>query len=157
MTIFSAGLGWATTIIPRAYTFYASAGLFFIFGIKLLKEGYPYREITKSANCSPNEIVKVKRERANETNVSLKVKSVCSRVFDSLQKRNFITQIVIDNDIEPELVLKIQENYLNLIGKGIVSLLINQKDVGLIIDMVEYLSENFPHRKKLNDLIQLQR
>lgn len=29
-----------TTIIPRAYTYYLSAFLFFVFGVKMLKEGY---------------------------------------------------------------------------------------------------------------------
>ncbi|XP_077983734.1 putative divalent cation/proton antiporter TMEM165 [Glandiceps talaboti] len=40
MTALSAFLGWATTIIPRKYTYYASTALFAIFGLKMLKEGW---------------------------------------------------------------------------------------------------------------------
>ena len=40
MTVLSVFLGYATTIIPRKYTFYISTALFAIFGIKMLKEGY---------------------------------------------------------------------------------------------------------------------
>lgn len=125
---------------------------------KLLKEGRSYRDITKIAHCSPNEIARVKREETIETNVNMKGKSICSCVFDSLQKGIRLPQIVIDHDIEPELVLKIQEKYLNLIGKGqIVSLLKNQQDVALIIDILGYLVENPHHRKKMKELVELQR
>ncbi|XP_074651016.1 putative divalent cation/proton antiporter TMEM165 isoform X2 [Tubulanus polymorphus] len=40
MTILSALLGYATTVIPRAFTYYASTVLFALFGLKMLKEGY---------------------------------------------------------------------------------------------------------------------
>src|SRR4051812_16508105 len=40
MTVLSAGLGWATTLLSRVYTFYASVVLFTVFGVKLLKEAY---------------------------------------------------------------------------------------------------------------------
>ena len=41
MTLLSAlGGTLVTTIVPRAYTYYLSAVLFFIFGVKMLKEGY---------------------------------------------------------------------------------------------------------------------
>ncbi|XP_060080083.1 transmembrane protein 165-like [Ylistrum balloti] len=40
MTILSAVLGYATTIIPKYVTHYASSLLFAVFGIKMLKEGY---------------------------------------------------------------------------------------------------------------------
>ena len=40
MTALSAGLGWATQIIPRAVTYYVSTALFAIFGLKMLKEGW---------------------------------------------------------------------------------------------------------------------
>ena len=41
MTLLSAlGGTLVTTIIPRAYTYYLSAFLFFVFGVKMLKEGY---------------------------------------------------------------------------------------------------------------------
>jgi len=40
MTILSATLGWATQIIPRKFTYYASTILFALFGLKMLKEGW---------------------------------------------------------------------------------------------------------------------
>lgn len=40
MTVLSAVLGFATTVIPRKYTLYISTALFVVFGIKMLKEGY---------------------------------------------------------------------------------------------------------------------
>jgi len=46
MHIMSAFFGWTITVIPRAYTFYASSFLFAIFGLKMLREGY---------KMSPNE------------------------------------------------------------------------------------------------------
>uniref|UniRef100_A0A9J2PAP0 GDT1 family protein n=1 Tax=Ascaris lumbricoides TaxID=6252 RepID=A0A9J2PAP0_ASCLU len=40
MTALSAGLGWATQVIPRSLTFYISTALFALFGLKMLHEGY---------------------------------------------------------------------------------------------------------------------
>ncbi|KAI8432734.1 hypothetical protein MSG28_013694 [Choristoneura fumiferana] len=40
MTILSAGFGWIATYIPRIYTYYISAALFAIFGIKMLRDGW---------------------------------------------------------------------------------------------------------------------
>ncbi|XP_028400026.1 transmembrane protein 165-like isoform X2 [Dendronephthya gigantea] len=40
MTVLSAALGYATTIIPRKFTFYVSTALFVYFGLKMLHEGY---------------------------------------------------------------------------------------------------------------------
>lgn len=40
MTVLSAVLGFATTVIPRKYTLYISTALFVVFGLKMLKEGY---------------------------------------------------------------------------------------------------------------------
>ena len=40
MTVLSVFLGYATTVIPRKYTFYISTFLFAVFGLKMLKEGY---------------------------------------------------------------------------------------------------------------------
>ncbi|WAR00642.1 TM165-like protein [Mya arenaria] len=40
MTILSALLGFATTIIPRTVTHYASSVLFAVFGLKMLKDGW---------------------------------------------------------------------------------------------------------------------
>ncbi|VDI10895.1 Hypothetical predicted protein, partial [Mytilus galloprovincialis] len=35
---FSAIMGYATTIIPRWFTYYASSALFAVFGLKMIKE-----------------------------------------------------------------------------------------------------------------------
>ncbi|KAJ0171476.1 hypothetical protein K1T71_013026 [Dendrolimus kikuchii] len=40
MTVLSAAFGWIATVIPRVYTYYASAVLFAIFGIKMLRDGW---------------------------------------------------------------------------------------------------------------------
>ncbi|XP_028032911.1 transmembrane protein 165 isoform X2 [Bombyx mandarina] len=40
MTILSAAFGWIATVIPRVYTYYVSAALFAIFGIKMLRDGW---------------------------------------------------------------------------------------------------------------------
>lgn len=40
MAILSVIMGYATTIIPRWFTYYASSGLFAVFGLKMLKEAY---------------------------------------------------------------------------------------------------------------------
>ncbi|XP_049573914.1 putative divalent cation/proton antiporter TMEM165 [Syngnathus scovelli] len=39
MTCLSVLFGYATTIIPRMYTYYVSTGLFAIFGVRMLREG----------------------------------------------------------------------------------------------------------------------
>ncbi|CAG0914284.1 unnamed protein product [Notodromas monacha] len=40
MTALSAALGYAVNVIPRVYTQYISAGLFLLFGLKMLYDGY---------------------------------------------------------------------------------------------------------------------
>ena len=40
MTILASVMGVATSIIPRVYIHYTSVALFFVFGLKMLKEGY---------------------------------------------------------------------------------------------------------------------
>lgn len=39
MTVLSALLGFATEVLPRVYTYYASGFLFVLFGFKMLKDG----------------------------------------------------------------------------------------------------------------------
>lgn len=39
MTVLSAFLGFATTVIPRWLTYYVSSMLFAVFGLKMLREG----------------------------------------------------------------------------------------------------------------------
>ncbi|KAL5112933.1 hypothetical protein TcWFU_009449 [Taenia crassiceps] len=40
MTVLSALLGFATEVLPRVYTYYASGFLFILFGFKMLKDAY---------------------------------------------------------------------------------------------------------------------
>lgn len=61
MTILSAMLGYATTIIPRQVTYYASSILFLVFGIKMIKDGW---------NMSPDEA----QEEYEEVQAELKKK-----------------------------------------------------------------------------------
>ncbi|GFN85021.1 transmembrane protein 165-like [Plakobranchus ocellatus] len=44
MTFLSAMVGYATTVIPRALTYYISSALFAIFGLKMLREGWAMSE-----------------------------------------------------------------------------------------------------------------
>ena len=76
MTVLSAVLGFATTVIPRKYTLYISTALFVVFGIKMLKEGY---------EMDPNE----GQEELEEVQAELKKKEaeVCS-VFFRLRSNN---------------------------------------------------------------------
>lgn len=70
MTIMSAILGYATTVIPRKYTYYVSSLLFAVFGLKMLKEGY---------EMSPDEA----QEEYEEVQADLKKRE------DELQKTNY--------------------------------------------------------------------
>lgn len=65
MTILSAFVGYATTIIPRVYTHYISTALFALFGLKMLKEAYSmspdegqeeYEEVQKSVSKRETEL-----------------------------------------------------------------------------------------------------
>ena len=66
MTVLSAYVGYAATIIPRVYTVYISTALFVFFGLKLLKEGYymdpnegqeELEEVTMELNRKEQELV----------------------------------------------------------------------------------------------------
>lgn len=67
MTILAAFLGYATTVIPRKYTFYISTALFAFFGLKMLKEGYDmdpnhgqeeYEEVSVELKKKEEEVLK---------------------------------------------------------------------------------------------------
>ncbi len=49
-------LGYATTVVPRYVTHYVSIGLFVIFGLKMLHEGY-----TMDPNDSQEELEEVQK------------------------------------------------------------------------------------------------
>jgi len=69
MTVLSALLGFATTVIPHWFTHYVSSGLFAVFGIKMLKEAYSmgadeaqseYEEVQKELSSKEEELDSVK-------------------------------------------------------------------------------------------------
>ncbi|KAK7496454.1 hypothetical protein BaRGS_00012376 [Batillaria attramentaria] len=80
MTILSALVGYATTVIPRALTYYASSILFAIFGIKMLREGW---------SMSPDE----GQEEYEEAQAEIKKKE------DEMQKQSLPVQ-----DIETGII-----------------------------------------------------
>jgi hypothetical protein len=127
---------------------------------KLLSERRTYRDIAKIANCSPNEIARIKKEitgENKETNEDMKSKSICSRAFDLFQKEIPVTQIVIDLDIEPEQVKKIHDSYLDLLNRQkIVSLLKDKNNMPLKIQILEFLQENPDLLAKINKAIDIQ-
>lgn len=122
---------------------------------KLLIEGRTYRDIAKSANCSPNEIARIRKEISCQnkgTNDDTKSKSICSRAFDLFQKEIHITQIVIDLDIEPEQVKKIHNSYLDLLDRQkIVTLLKDGNNMHLKIEILEFLQQNPVHLTKIKE------
>lgn len=128
---------------------------------KLLNEGRTYREITQIAHSSPNEIARIRKKIAGEnteTNVDMKNKSVRSQVFDLLQKGVPLIQIIIDLDIESELALKLQDEYLSLIKKEeIVCLLKDKNKLQVTLEIAQLLQEN-PHLlRKIKQSIDIQR
>lgn len=62
MHVMASFFGYATTVIPRMYTFYVSSGLFALFGLKMLHEGY---------HMSPNE----GQEEFDEVNEEIRKKT----------------------------------------------------------------------------------
>lgn len=76
MTILSVFLGYATTIIPRKYTFYISTALFAIFGLKMLKEGYDM-----DPNEGQEELEEVSAElKKKEAEVCVLIKQILSNL-----------------------------------------------------------------------------
>ncbi|KHJ85721.1 hypothetical protein OESDEN_14545 [Oesophagostomum dentatum] len=52
MTVSSACLHWVTQLIPREVTYYISAALFALFGLKMLHEGYHMSASAGQASAS---------------------------------------------------------------------------------------------------------
>jgi len=88
MTVLSVFLGYATTVIPRKYTFYISTALFAIFGLKMLKEGY---------EMDPNE----GQEELEEVQAELKKKEAELEALDNA------------NDVETGIIRsKLRQSYV---------------------------------------------
>ena len=105
--------------------------------VKLLKEGRTNREICKKARCSPNEITPIRKTINGEntdTGIDMKGKSICAQVFDLLEKKTSLSQIVIKVDIDPEEAMKLQDKYLYVSKRGrIIHLLKDQKDMDCVL------------------------
>lgn len=71
MTALSVAIGFATMIIPRQITFYGSVGLFAVFGVKMLHEGY-----TMDAAESQEELEEVEGELKKKDDELEKAKTV---------------------------------------------------------------------------------
>jgi len=127
---------------------------------KLLSEGRTYREITKTVHCSPNEIARVQRKimgENTEDSMDMKNKSISSRALDLFQKGVPLIQVIIILDIEPEQGKKYQEIYLGLLKREkIVSILKDDKDVLLKIDILEFLLKNPLLYRKIKEAIDIQ-
>ncbi|CAH1778220.1 unnamed protein product [Owenia fusiformis] len=93
MTVLSAVLGFATTIIPRFVTYYVSTGLFAIFGLRMLKEGY---------NMSPDEGA----EEYEEVQAEIKAKE------DEMMKEDLVTE-----DIETGIIKVKRRKIFGLVSK----------------------------------------
>jgi hypothetical protein len=127
---------------------------------KLLSEGRTYREITKIVHCSPNEIALVQRKikgENTEDSLNMKNKSICSQALDLFQRGVPLIQVIIILDIEPELGKKYQDIYLSLLKREkIVSMLKDDKDILLKIDILEFLQENPQLYRKIKEAIDIQ-
>lgn len=128
--------------------------------VKLLKEGYTNREICKIAKCSPNEITPIRKTIFGEntdTSIDKKSKSICAQVFDLLEKKISLSQIVIKVDIDPEEAMRLQDKYLYVSKRGkIVNLLNDQKDMDLTIEILEFLKANSALLSEINEFKDLQ-
>lgn len=96
MTALSAGLGWATQIIPKKVTFYVSTALFALFGLKMLKEGYDmspdsgqeeYEEAQEEVKKKEEELSKSESSKDLESGgVSTRNPNSCSAILSFVSK-----------------------------------------------------------------------
>eukprot|EP01135_Chromosphaera_perkinsii_P000469 Nk52_evm23s96 gene=Nk52_evmTU23s96 len=103
MTVLSAGMGYAFTIIPRLYTHYASTVLFFIFGFRLLKEGYEMapdegqeemEEVSIELKRKEDELDQLKRgggdlESGDGESTFSAISVACSKMFNPVMLQAF--------------------------------------------------------------------
>ncbi len=128
--------------------------------VKLLKEGHTTREICKIAQCSPNEITPIRKSIFGEntvTDIDMKGKSICAQVFDLLEKKTSLSQIVIKIDIDPDESMKLQDKYLHVSKRDkIVNLLNDQKGMDLTIEILEFLKVNPDLLNKIKEIKDLE-
>ncbi|KAJ8710108.1 hypothetical protein PYW07_009474 [Mythimna separata] len=94
MTILSAAFGWIATVIPRVYTHYASAALFAIFGIKMLRDGWKM-----NANEGQEELEEVQSELKRREDQEEKEETLDmleqGQVENRRRKRNAILKVLL--------------------------------------------------------------
>ncbi|CAG0893975.1 unnamed protein product [Darwinula stevensoni] len=90
MTILSALLGYSTTVIPRVYTYYASAALFALFGIKMLKEG-----ISMSSNEGQEEFEEVQSDLRKKEEECIDLEGGGGPLRPSQKLLSFVSRILL--------------------------------------------------------------
>jgi len=90
MTVLSVFLGYATTVIPRKYTFYISTALFALFGLKMLKEGY---DMDPNEGQEELEEVSAELKKKEAELQSMETNDVETGVIRSQLRRTGVTRI----------------------------------------------------------------
>jgi len=90
MTVLSVFLGYATTVIPRKYTFYISTALFALFGLKMLKEGY---DMDPNEGQEELEEVSAELKKKEAELQSMETNDVETGVIRSQLRRTGITRV----------------------------------------------------------------
>lgn len=89
-------LGYATTVIPRWFTYYASSALFAVFGIKMLKEGYfVFIDLFLLCICWTKSVAKCFEMMLNLWNASFKI--YCWKIVNV--RKNLIMICYMDNNM----------------------------------------------------------
>lgn len=81
MTVLSAILGYATTVIPRSFTFYLSGVLFLLFGVKMIYDAYQM-----SPTDAQDEYEEVKLQLAQSNSTDLEMGKVDSSQMSSTRE-----------------------------------------------------------------------
>ncbi|ALI35426.1 hypothetical protein NMY3_01221 [Candidatus Nitrosocosmicus oleophilus] len=128
--------------------------------LNLLEEGYTNRQICKIEHCSPNKVSSVNKKRTgkiNELDTQIKNKSICSQVFDLLEKKVPLAQIITRVDIDPDEAMKIENKYLQVSKRDrIIYLLREEKDMVLTIEKLEFLKANPDLWKEIKKTMDIQ-
>ncbi|VDK34752.1 unnamed protein product [Taenia asiatica] len=122
MTVLSALLGFATEVLPRVYTYYASGFLFILFGVKMLKDAYSmkpedtkeeYKEVEQQ--LSANEI----RETAPCVHIRSFLRGILSPIFVEAFVMTFLAEWGDRSQITT-IVLAAREDVTGVIAGGVL-------------------------------------
>lgn len=131
MTVLSAFLGFATTVIPRWLTYYVSSMLFAVFGLKMLREGYymsneegleEYEEVQGE--------LKKKEEEETESSVDIEtgiIRSPRRNIFHKCFSRIFLQALTLtflaewgDRSQLATIILAAREEVVGVILGGVI-------------------------------------